>query len=71
MKKFRIGLAVVIGIVLIINLTMVDYSSLGWSKNLGAYVRILSNVLILGALACSKKESTDKHTNVDGSKQNG
>jgi glucose uptake protein GlcU len=58
MKKFRIGLIIVSILIIIGQLTLVNYSDLSWSENAGSYLGIISMIfLILGMILSNKHET--------------
>jgi len=46
-KKIRIGLIVFAVVLIIAELTIIDFSNLTWSKNLGSFSVIITNILII------------------------
>jgi len=63
MKKFRIGLVVFAIIIIIGQLTIMDYINLSWSNNGGSYLGIISMICLIISMVLSnryeKKESKD------------
>ncbi len=53
MRKFRFGLIVFAFIIIIIQLTVTDYSDLSWSNNVGGYLGIISMVCLIIAMISS------------------
>jgi formate hydrogenlyase subunit 3/multisubunit Na+/H+ antiporter MnhD subunit len=49
MKKFRVGLIIVAIIIVIVNLTFIDYSNLNWSENSGPYLGIMAMICVIFA----------------------
>jgi len=46
-KKIRIGLIVFAVVLIIAELTIIDFSNLTWSKNSGSFAVIITNILII------------------------
>jgi len=46
-KKIRVGLIVSAIVLIIANLTLIDYSNLTWSKNLGKFSGILAMIFLI------------------------
>ncbi|RCW21032.1 hypothetical protein DFO77_1572 [Marinilabilia salmonicolor] len=55
MKKFRIGLIFFAIVIIIGQLTVVNYSDLRWSENAGSYLGIISMIFIIISLILSNK----------------
>lgn len=47
MKKFKLGLIVFAIILIIGQLTVIDYSNLSWSSNAGSYLGIFSMICVI------------------------
>jgi len=47
MNKIRIGLAVFAVVIIIAELTIIDFSNLTWSKNLGSFSVIVAMILVI------------------------
>jgi hypothetical protein len=57
MKKIKIGVIIAAIIVIIVNLTFIDYSNLNWLKNSGPYLGILAMIcVILGGAISIRNE---------------
>ena len=63
MKKYRNGLIVVAIVLVVIQLTKLDYGNLSWSKNEGSYLGVLSMIIMILSMIFSnryeKKHSGD------------
>jgi len=46
-KKIRIGLIVFAVVLIIAELTIIDFSNLTWSKNSGSFAVIIANILLI------------------------
>ena len=46
-NKIRIGLAVFAVVIIIAELTIIDFSNLTWSKNLGSFSVIVAMILVI------------------------
>ena len=63
MKKYRNGLIVVAIVLVVIQLTKLDYGNLSWSNNEGSYLGVLSMIIMILSMIFSnryeKKHSGD------------
>lgn len=59
MKKFGIVLIVFAIIIIVAQLAILNYDNLGWSKNSGSYLSILSMIFIIGAGIKSFRDNRD------------
>jgi hypothetical protein len=59
MKKFRVGLIVVATIIILGELTIIDYSNLAWSKNLGSYLVIIGMIFTISGLILSIRHDNE------------
>jgi len=55
MKKGRIGIIIFAIVVIVGQLTVVDYTNLTWKENAGSYLGIISMVLIILSMIVSNK----------------
>jgi len=55
MRKFRIGLIIFAFAMIIVQLTILDYSEMSWSNNAGSYVGIISMVLLIISMIFSNR----------------
>ena len=53
MKKFRVGLIIAAIIIIIANLTFIDYSNLNWSENFKPYLAIMAFFILIAGLIYS------------------
>ena len=65
MKKFRIGLIIGAIIIIIAELTIIDYSNLIWSKNLGPYLVIIGMIYLIISMIFSIKYDKKQHEKID------
>ena len=62
MKKFRIGLVIFAVIIIIGQLTVVEYTDLSWSENAGSYLGIISMILLIISMIYSNKYEKKNQT---------
>ena len=55
MKKFRLGIIAFAVVLIIIQLTIVDFNDLSWSNNSGSYLGVFSMVLLILAMIASNR----------------
>lgn len=55
MKKGRIGIIIFAIIVIIGQLTVMDYTNLSWTENAGSYLGIISMILLIISMIVSHK----------------
>ena len=55
MRKFRIGLILFTVIIIIAQLTLVDYSDLSWSRNAKSYLGIFGMICIILSMIFSNR----------------
>lgn len=53
MNKLRIGLVLIAFIILIVQLTAIDYSNLSWSNNTSSYWSIILMIVIITGMVYS------------------
>ena len=64
MKKFRIGIIVCLGIIILVQLTMTDYSNLSWSNNSGSYWGVISMTLLIMSMVLSNRYDKRKSSSI-------
>ena len=62
MRKLRNGLIIFAVIVIIAQLTVIDYTNLDWSENLGSYLGIISMILLIISMIYSNRYATKNQT---------
>lgn len=62
MKKFRIGLIIFAVIIIIGQLTVVEYTDLSWSENAGSYLSIISMILLIISMIYSNRYDKKNQT---------
>jgi len=55
MKKFRLGIIAFAVVLIIIQLTIVDFNDLSWSNNSGSYLGLFSMVFLILAMIASNR----------------
>jgi len=63
MKKLSVGFIIVATIVIIGELTIIDYSNLTWSKNRGSYLVIIGMIFTISALIISIRHEYNNKQN--------
>jgi len=64
MKKFRIGLIVFAIIIIIGQLTIMDYINLSWSNNGGSYLGIISMICLIISMVLSNRYEKNESKNI-------
>ena len=64
MKKFRIGLIVFAIIIIIGQLTIMDYINLSWSNNGGSYLGIISMICLIISMILSNRYEKNESKNI-------
>ncbi|MBN2165297.1 MAG: hypothetical protein JW717_03375 [Marinilabiliaceae bacterium] len=62
MRQFRFGLFFFAVIILILQLTVVNYTDLSWAENKGSYLGIMSMILIILGVIFPNKDGIENHT---------
>ena len=62
MKKFRIGIIIFAFIIIIGQLTVVEYTDLSWSENAGSYLGIISMILLIISMIYSNRYEIKNQT---------
>ncbi len=57
MKKFRRGLIIFAVVLIIAQLTVIDYSNLSWLNNAGSYLGIFSMICVIISVGLSKRQA--------------
>ena len=57
MEKFRRGLIIFAVVLIIAQLTVIDYSNLSWSNNAGSYLGIFSMICVIISVGLSKRQA--------------
>ena len=70
MKKFRIGLIICAIIIIIAELTIMDFSSLISSKNMGSSMVILAMIFVIFSMISSIRYDKKKQEKIDSQLQN-
>ena len=55
MKKYRSGIIAFAAVLIIIQLTIVDFDDLSWSNNMGSYLGVFSMALLILAMIASNR----------------
>ena len=61
MKKYRSGLIALSVILIIVQLTIVDYDDLSWSNNSGSYLGVFSMALLILAMIASNRAEKNEN----------
>lgn len=59
MKKYRSGIIALAVVLIIVQLTIVDFDDLSWSNNSGSYLGVFSMVLLILAMIASNRAEKD------------
>jgi hypothetical protein len=61
MKKYRSGLIALALVLIIVQLTIVDYDDLSWSNNSGSYLGVFSMALLILAMIASNRAEKNEN----------
>ena len=64
MKKFKVGLIVGATIIILAELTIIDYSSITWSKNMASYLTITGMIFTISSLILSIRHDKKQQANL-------
>jgi hypothetical protein len=64
MKKFRVGLIVGATIIIVGELTIIDYSNLTWSNNWGSYLVMIGMAYTISSLILSIRHDKKQQANL-------
>jgi hypothetical protein len=65
-KKIRVILIAFAIVIIIAELTILDYSNLTWSKNLGSYLVIIGMIFTISGLIYSIRDDKKQQANLTG-----